>query len=289
MIVGSVGTGGTISGIGRKIKEQYPECLMVGADVRGSDMAQPGSLNDHQEPYYEVGGVGHEFSPTMLDYSVIDKWVKVSDEDSFVMARKLIRDEGILCGGSSGTALAAALEAAKDLKENQRCVVVLPDGIKNYMNNFMDDVWMEIKGYSELKNELGHPWWNLKVSDLAIEDINIKSDTMLCRDVDTMMRQNKWNQIGVSDGENILRGIVTPEIILDEILNGNVQSTDPIGKIGFSNVWRVKQDTSLGMVSRMLQNDHYVLVVSDNANSQYYYFFFIIVSIVGFFLFSKIF
>jgi cystathionine beta-synthase len=273
MIVGSVGTGGTISGIGRKIKEQYPECLMVGADVRGSDMAQPESLNDHQEPYYEVGGVGHEFSPTMLDYSVIDKWVKVSDEDSFVMARKLIRDEGILCGGSSGTALAAAMEAAKDLKENQRCVVILPDGIKNYMNNFMDDVWMEIKGYSELKNELGHSWWNLKVSDLTIEEINIKSDTMLCRDVVIMMRQEKRNQIGVSNGRNILRGFVTSEIILDEILNGNVKSSDPIGKIGFSSVWRVKQDTSLGMVSRMLQNDQYVLVVADSANSQFYYLF----------------
>ena len=78
-------------------------------------------------------GIGYDFIPTVLDRSVVDRWFKCNDKESFYYARRLIREEGLLCGGSSGSALAAALKAARSLKAGQRCVVILPDSIRNYM------------------------------------------------------------------------------------------------------------------------------------------------------------
>uniref|UniRef100_A0ACB8FHV7 Uncharacterized protein n=1 Tax=Sphaerodactylus townsendi TaxID=933632 RepID=A0ACB8FHV7_9SAUR len=133
MVVAGAGTGGTITGIGRKIKEKCPECKVIGVDPEGSILAEPEGLNVTEKTTYEVEGIGYDFIPTVLDRSLVDKWYKCSDEESFSFARMLIRDEGLLCGGSSGSALSVAVKAAKQLKENQRCVVILPDSIRNYI------------------------------------------------------------------------------------------------------------------------------------------------------------
>lgn len=98
MVVCGAGTGGTISGIGRKIKEMCPECVVVGADPEGSILAEPTALNDSDVTFYEVEGIGYDFIPTVLDRSVVDKWYKCNDKESLPMARRLIKEEGLLCG-----------------------------------------------------------------------------------------------------------------------------------------------------------------------------------------------
>uniref|UniRef100_A0A915IY34 Tryptophan synthase beta chain-like PALP domain-containing protein n=1 Tax=Romanomermis culicivorax TaxID=13658 RepID=A0A915IY34_ROMCU len=142
MVVGA-GTGGTLTGIGRKIKERCPECVMVGADPVGSILAGP-----DEGGFYEVEGIGYDFIPAVIDRTVVDRWVKTKDKESLETARQLIREEGLLCGGSSGASMWAALQAAKDLKEGQRCVVLLPDGVRNYMTKFLSDSWMTERGFS---------------------------------------------------------------------------------------------------------------------------------------------
>jgi len=137
MVVISVGTGGTITGISRKLKEVNPNIKIIGVDPFGS------ILGGGTEVYpYLVEGIGYDFIPAVLDNSIVDEYIKVHDKDSFLTARKLIKEEGLLVGGSSGTAVFAALQAAKQLKKGQKCVVILPDSIRNYLTKFVDDKWM---------------------------------------------------------------------------------------------------------------------------------------------------
>ena len=138
MIVMGVGTGGTITGVGKRLKKEIPGIKIIGADPYGSIRGG----GDEVHPYH-VEGIGYDFFPEVLDNSIIDEYVKVNDKDTFRTAKSLIKDEGLLIGGSSGTAVFAALEAAKSLKKGQNCLVILPDGIRNYMRKFVSDDWMK--------------------------------------------------------------------------------------------------------------------------------------------------
>ncbi|KRX21886.1 Cystathionine beta-synthase [Trichinella nelsoni] len=137
MIVIGAGTGGSLTGVARKIKEKCPEVKIIGVDPVGSTLApveqESNEPEKHVAAHYEVEGIGYDFLPTVMDLSIVNSWVKTNDCDSFKIARKLIRYEGLLCGGSSGANVWAALQKAKELKEGQRCVVILPDGVRNYM------------------------------------------------------------------------------------------------------------------------------------------------------------
>uniref|UniRef100_A0A2I3TUN9 Cystathionine beta-synthase n=1 Tax=Pan troglodytes TaxID=9598 RepID=A0A2I3TUN9_PANTR len=151
MLVASVGTGGTITGIARKLKEKCPGCRIIGVDPEGSILAEPEELNQTEQTTYEVEGIGYDFIPTVLDRTVVDKWFKSNDEEAFTFARMLIAQEGLLCGGSAGSTVAVAVKAAQELQEGQRCVVILPDSVRNYMTKFLSDRWMLQKGF--LKEE----------------------------------------------------------------------------------------------------------------------------------------
>ena len=144
MCVMGVGTGGTITGVTKKLKEKIPSIKIIGADPFGSILGG----GDDVFPY-QVEGIGYDFFPDVLDNDLVDDYVKVNDQDSFVMARRLIKEEGLLCGGSSGTAMVAALEKAKDLDAAQKCLVILPDGVRNYLSKFLSDEWMKKEGFME--------------------------------------------------------------------------------------------------------------------------------------------
>jgi cystathionine beta-synthase len=139
VLVVGVGTGGTITGIARYLKEQKPSVMVVGADPEGSLFsASPG---EEARPYL-TEGIGEDFWPGTLDPNVVDRWVRVSDRDSLLTARAITRQEGILVGGSSGTAMFAALEVARDLPEDALIVVLFPDTGRNYLSKLYSDSWM---------------------------------------------------------------------------------------------------------------------------------------------------
>ena len=149
-VIAGAGTGGTICGIARRLKELKPSVTIVGVDPDGSILAQPESLN---VPGPEIGqqteGIGYDFIPRVFDRTVVDHWIKGPCKDSFIMARRLMREEGFMCGGSSGTAMWAAVKYIKENKigKDKTVVVVCPDNIRNYMTKHLNNDWMYERGY----------------------------------------------------------------------------------------------------------------------------------------------
>jgi len=135
-----IGTGGTVTGAGRYLKEQNPKVTIVGADPEGS--IYTGDVHP-----YKTEGIGEDFWPGTFDKTLVDRWIRVSDRDTFLTARRITREEGILAGVSSGTAMFAALEIAKELDENALVVVLLPDSGKSYLSKLYNDEWMRQNGF----------------------------------------------------------------------------------------------------------------------------------------------
>lgn len=144
VLVAGVGTGGTITGAGRFLKERKPSIEVVGADPEGSIYTQGPGGDIHQ---YEVEGVGEDFYPVTVDLDVIDRFVEVSDEESFAMARLLARTEGVLTGGSGGLAVEAGLQVARE-DTDRLVVVIVPDSGRGYLSKLFNDEWMVSKGFT---------------------------------------------------------------------------------------------------------------------------------------------
>lgn len=146
LLVATAGTGGTVTGIARALKAAIPTARVVGVDPEGSILAGPGPIGT-----YDVEGIGYDFIPDVLDRSVVDVWARTKDPESFAAARAIIALEGLLVGGSSGAVLAGAVNALRamdpPLPAGSRIVVVLPDGIRNYMSKFADDAWLAARHY----------------------------------------------------------------------------------------------------------------------------------------------
>lgn len=189
------GTCGTLTGISRRLKELNPKVTIVAIDLYGSVLSSPESLNaDHPAPEggQIVEGIGAEFYPRVFDRTQTDYWVKVPDNEALKMARRIMREEGMLCGGSSGSVLWGALKFIKEKKigKDKRCVVLFADNVRNYITKHLSADWMYEKGYiDELEciaanippAEYGicNDWGQ----DLKVSDINLASSVFL----DSMM------------------------------------------------------------------------------------------------------
>lgn len=262
MVICGAGTGGTVCGVGRKMKEECPTCTVVAADPEGSILSLPEELNKTDITFYEVEGIGYDFVPTVLDRSVVDLWVKSNDKEALPLARRLIREEGLLCGGSSGTAMSVALKAAKKLKKGQTCVVILPDGVRNYMTKFISDNWLEARGLKETENVHNHWWWNKKVDELKLNElVKVNATDEIQTVVNLMKKKNVEYAAIVNQPQGSLKGTATLAELMVKVGNFNLKPKDKIDRAVFKQFRKITKTTHLGLASRILEKDPFALVV----------------------------
>jgi cystathionine beta-synthase len=255
MCVMTAGTGGTITGVAKKLKENVKNVRIVGVDPVGSILAGPGPIGT-----YKVEGIGYDFIPDVLDRSLVDEWVKTEDRQSFLLARKLIRQEGLLCGGSSGSAIWAALEMAKKHGPKKRIVVLLPDSVRNYMTKFMDPMWMKENGFTE------SAWETERIGDLlrALPRRTIvsasSSDTVA--DSVMLMKEHGISQLPVQDDGRLV-GILTESDVLGKLVDGRASLSSAVAEVMFRRVTTVKASDEASKLVAVFGQGMAGLVVDD--------------------------
>ncbi|RIA99309.1 cystathionine beta-synthase [Glomus cerebriforme] len=268
VFVAGAGTGGTITGVARKLKERCPNVKIVGVDPIGSVIA------DINSPVgtYLVEGIGYDFIPATLDPTIVDEWIKSNDKDAFIFARRLIREEGILCGGSSGSAIWAAIQIAKSLKKGQRIVVLLPDSVRNYMTKFLNDDWMKEHGFiddaTKKEEEIKIQQWG----GATIKDLNLKlaitiDSRATCREAIEILEQNGFDQLPVTSSHKKLVGLVTLGNLLARISKGRATPDSPVKDVMFKfvkskNFEEITPGTPLEKLTKFFEN-HSSAVVTE--------------------------
>ncbi|MDJ0521693.1 MAG: cystathionine beta-synthase [Planctomycetota bacterium] len=254
-LVLTAGTGGTITGAAKRIKEQVPDCKVIGVDPIGSILAGPAPIGS-----YKVEGIGYDFVPDVLDREIVDEWIKTDDRDSFLMARRLIRHEGMLVGGSSGAAAWAAVEVAKKYGPDKRIVTLMCDSVRNYMTKFLDDAWMRENGFTESlweTNTLGEVLRSLPPREL----ITVKSGDSVGGTIATLKDQG-ISQVPVVDEGNLV-GIVTESDLLRALIDGHATRESAVAEVMFRNVQTVHVDEDAGVLTKLFAKDFVAIVVDD--------------------------
>jgi cystathionine beta-synthase len=252
-VVMTAGTGGTISGVARGIKRVLPDAQIIGVDPEGSILAGPGEIKS-----YKVEGIGYDFIPDVLDRKLVDRWIKSNDRDSFRVARRLIRQEGLLVGGSSGSAVWAALQVGKTMKAGQRIVVILPDSIRNYLSKFVSDAWLRQHGFLQADWELG------TMSDLLR---SIGQRELITLDVDAkvdqateLFKEHGISQIPILDGGRLV-GILTELDVMRELVSGRASGTTTVAEAMVRKVSTVQLNESAGALLGIFEQGEVALVV----------------------------
>jgi len=201
----------------------------------------------------------------VLDTSIVDEWVKTEDPESFVMARRLIREEGILCGGSSGSALVAALQKAKELKKGQRCVVIIADSVRNYMSKFLSDDWMlsfDFLDPSEVLESKLNWWTHKQVRMLQLATPCTVLPDVSCGRATEILRTQGFDQLPVVDRNGTILGVVTEGNLLARIATGKLHRDDPVSKVLYRQFKTVSLETTLGKLSTIFDRDHFAIVTA---------------------------
>lgn len=257
-----MGTGGTISGAGKYLKEQNPKIQVIGIDPVGSVYAEykrSGKFPDVMKTY-KVEGVGEDFIPTTIDFRYIDDVIEVSDQDCFLTARRLAREEGILAGGSSGMVLYGALQYLKKVKKGV-VVLLFPDSGKSYLTKMYSDDWMRDNGFLPPTNSLG------SISDVlrakkGKKMVSISSKDTVLKAI-ALMKSKDISQMPVLDGKKIL-GKVTERQLLTGLYERSIGPTNHIAAVVDPQIIKVHALESVDRVSQLLEKDNLVVVVDND-------------------------
>jgi len=259
-VVIAAGTGGTIAGVSKRLKRELPHVQVIGVDPIGSILAGPGPIHS-----YKVEGIGYDFIPEVCKPAQVDRWIKTCDYDSFKVARQLIRQEGLLVGGSAGAATWAAMQVAREMKPGSRIVVILPDNIRNYLTKFVDDGWMRRQGFFR-------PEWSLgTVADLLrglkkkpVISVDV---TAHVNDVVQLFKAHGISQMPVLDNGR-LSGILTESDVLHCLLNGRVTPDTTVAEVAVRRVSTIAPHANSSELMNVFDRDEVALVVGEDGAVQ---------------------
>ncbi|KAH8805609.1 tryptophan synthase beta subunit-like PLP-dependent enzyme [Xylogone sp. PMI_703] len=249
-VVAGAGTGGTITGISKGLRKHNPNIKIVAADPFGSILALPESLNtEHANESYKVEGIGYDFIPDVLDRESVDVWYKTDDRESFAYARRLIAEEGLLVGGSSGSAIAAMVKAVKELGlgKGDTVVVILPDSIRSYLSKFVDDDWLAANDLlpntpppttpsSPLMSSTRSKdlYSGATIRSLRLKPVTTVLENSPCSEAVETMRDKGFDQLPVlSATGGRLVGLVTLGNLLSWIGRGKATGQSPVSDVMF--------------------------------------------------------
>ncbi|MBT5093002.1 MAG: pyridoxal-phosphate dependent enzyme, partial [Halobacteriovoraceae bacterium] len=251
----TIGTGGTISGCGQYFKEKMPNVKIVGIDCVGSIVAHYAKTGEMIQAHsYVLEGVGEDFIPENYNFDVIDDWEVVGDKESFLMTRKLLKDEGIYAGGSAGAAICGALKYAQKLKKPEKILVLLHDSGNRYASKIFNDDWMSDNGYLESA-------FNVQIKDVinelgksSVEVINIQ-DTSTIGEAIKVMTEQGISQLPVFE-EKILKGVVSEKSLLKPYFHGDFTKEDSIS-LAYHDQYKVIDENELlsSVANALLEKD----------------------------------
>lgn len=263
--VAGMGTGGTISGVGRYMKETNPHVKIVGVDPIGSILYELHRSGKYTKADgYKVEGIGEDFLPSTTDLSVVDEIVQVNDRESFLMTRRLVREEGIFCGGSCGSAVAGAIKYAHDhnLTKDDVMVIVLPDSGSRYLSKIFNDDWMRENSFLE------RSWVDYRAIDIQSskpdgEILTARIDDLM-KDVIATLKTNNISQLPVVDQDHNLVGMVSEIDLLNHmLLMEHVHEPDEtIESIVDPNVPVVQPSTPLETLMAIFSNKSVVVIAT---------------------------
>lgn len=265
LIVG-MGTGGTITGCGRYLKEQNPDVQIVGVDPIGSilyELHRSGRYTKAES--YKVEGIGEDFLPSTTDLSVVDTIVQVNDRESLLMTRRLVREEGMFVGGSCGSAVVGAIKYAREHKlgPDDVVVVILPDSGSRYLSKVFDDDWMRENGF------LATTWVEHLASDINASKgmsgiVAIAPDARMV-DVIGLLKRHDISQVPVVDAEEQLVGLVTEIDLLNHMLLTDHEHTvdETIESLIDRNVPVVRPNTPLETLMGIFSSSNVAVIATD--------------------------
>jgi cystathionine beta-synthase len=260
VFIGGMGTGGTLSGVGKYLKEVNPDIKIIGVDPVGSiyyDYFKTGKMTEAYT--YTLEGIGEDFLPSTMHLDVLDDIIRVTDKECFLMTRDLVRKEGLFCGGSSGAAVVGALKWLRNNDvEGQEVLILLPDTGRQYLGKIFNDDWMRENRYLEVTTDLGC------VRDLLGATPRRKvisaqaADSV--RDVARLMRSSGVSQVPVMDADGV-RGIVTEANVLVRLIEQPNAAGDPIADVVEQGYSVVDPDTTIAVLSDMFTKVKMALVL----------------------------
>ena len=262
VFIAGLGTGGTITGVGKYLKEKNPDIKIVGVDPVGSlyyDYFHTGQLT---HPYtYVVEGIGEDFLPTTMNFEHVDEVIRVNDKECFQMTRRLVREEGLFVGGSCGAAVAGALKYLR-LNDNPElnAVVLLPDSGSRYLSKIFNDNWMRENGFLEPQTGLGTVSALLK--DKGSRDLITATHDARVSEVIGLMKLHGISQMPVMENDNLI-GIVHEKHLLSRALEGGAANT-VAREVIQAKYCTVDETTEITVLMDLFQNARVAVVVKDH-------------------------